>query len=426
MKLLIFFIFSPLLVYSQFFESNLPIVVINTNGKNIVDKPRIVCDMGIINNGTGQINCLTDSFTDYNGKISIEIRGSTSQNFPKKSYAIETQDSLGNNNNVSLLNMPSENDWILYAPYSDKSLIRNFLTFYLGNKLDRYNTRTKYCELVLNGDYKGIYILMEKIKRDKDRVDIARLNKSDIAGDELTGGYIVKIDKFSPAYDKYWISNYSTIGGDRLYFQYHYPKYEDMSNEQLDYIKYFIDDFENSLYSINFSDSITGYAKYIDVLSFIDFYLINEFSRNIDGYRLSTFMYKDKNSNGGKLIMGPLWDYNLAFGNAEYCSGWNTSGWQQDGLCFDLAAVPFWFERLLEDTTYQNKLKCRWHYLRQSIFQEEEILNFIDSMSDYLDYAQKRNFERWDILGTDVTPNYFVGESYDEEIVFLKTGLLNV
>ena len=163
--------------------------------------------------------------------------------------------------------MPSENDWILYAPYSDKSLIRNFLTFYLGNKLDRYNTRTKYCELVLNGDYKGIYILMEKIKRDKDRVDIARLNKSDIAGDELTGGYIVKIDKFSPAYDKYWISNYSTIGGDRLYFQYHYPKYEDMSNEQLDYIKYFIDDFENSLYSINFLIQLQ------DMLSILTFFL---------------------------------------------------------------------------------------------------------------------------------------------------------
>ena len=149
--------------------------------------------------------------------------------------------------------MPSENDWILYAPYSDKSLIRNFLIFYLGNKLGKYNTRTKFCELIINGDYKGIYILMEKIKRDKNRVDIAKLNKNDILGDELTGGYIVKIDKFSSTNDKYWISNYNTIGGDQLYFQYHYPKYEDMSNEQRDYIKYFIDDFENSLYSINFS-----------------------------------------------------------------------------------------------------------------------------------------------------------------------------
>tara|TARA_B100001113_G_scaffold347823_1_gene340803 strand:- start:822 stop:1373 length:552 start_codon:yes stop_codon:yes gene_type:complete len=121
--------------------------------------------------------------------------------------------------------------------------------------------------------------------------------------------------------------------------------------------------------------------------------------------------------------MGPLWDYNLAFGNAEYCSGWNTSGWQHDGLCFDLSGVPFWFERLLEDTTYQKKLKCRWNYLRQSVLRDEEILNFIDSISDYLDHAQKRNFERWDILGTDITPNYFVGESYEEEILFLKNWI---
>ena len=424
MKSLFFFIISPLLVFSQFFESNLPIIVINTNGNDIVDEPRILCDMGIINNGLGEINCLTDSFTDYNGKISIEIRGSTSQNFPKKSYALETQDLKGNNNNVSLLNMPSENDWILYAPYSDKSLMRNFLIFYLGNKLGRYNTRTKYCELVINGDYKGIYILMEKIKRDNNRVDIAKLNKNDISGDDLTGGYIIKIDKFSSTTDKYWISNYNTIGGDQLYFQYHYPKYGDMSNEQRDYIRYFIDDFENSLYGKNFSDSIIGYANYIDISSFVDFYIINEFAKNIDGYRLSTFMYKDKSSNGGKLIMGPLWDYNLAFGNAEYCSGWNTSGWQQDGSCFDLAGVPFWFERLLEDTTYQNTLKCRWYYLRQSVLKQEKLLNFIDSISYHLDDAMKRNFERWDILGTNVTPNYFVGKNYDEEIFFLKNWII--
>ena len=121
----------PIMVFSQFSSSNLPIVVINTNGQVIQDDPRISCHMGIIDNGFGNINSVNDSFTGYNGRISIEYRGSSSQSFPKKAYALETQDSLGNNNNVSLLGMPVENDWILYAPYSDKSLMRNFLTFHL-------------------------------------------------------------------------------------------------------------------------------------------------------------------------------------------------------------------------------------------------------------------------------------------------------
>jgi hypothetical protein len=146
--------FSP----PEYFESsNLPIVMINTLGQTIVNDPRIVCDMGIIYNGEGAINYLSDPFKEYDGKISIEIRGSSSQSFPKKSYGLETQDSLGENSNVKLLGMPKENDWILYAPYSDKSLMRNVLTYKLGNDIGRYAPRTRFCELFINNDYKGVY-----------------------------------------------------------------------------------------------------------------------------------------------------------------------------------------------------------------------------------------------------------------------------
>ena len=223
-----------------FSSSNLPIVVINTLGQTIVDDPRIVCDMGIIDNGFGNINSVNDAFNDYNGKISIEYRGSSSQSFPKKAYALETQDSIGNNNNVSILGMPVENDWILYAPYSDKSLMRNFLTFDLGRKMGNYSPRTVYCELVVNGDYKGIYILMEKIKRDNDRVDIAKLDSDDLAGDSLTGGYIIKIDKYTGTGGTDWLSDFPDIGGGSLYIQYQYPEVNVMQQQQMDYIEYFI------------------------------------------------------------------------------------------------------------------------------------------------------------------------------------------
>ena len=410
--------FVPPLVFSS---SNLPIVVINTNGQIIMDDPRIICDMGIINNGFGNLNLITDTFNDYDGKISIEYRGSSSQSFPKKPYALETQDSLGNNNNVSLLGMPVENDWILYAPYSDKALLRNFLTFDLGRKMGNYSPRTVYCELVINGDYKGVYILMEKIKRDNGRVDIAKLDSDDLSGDSLTGGYIVKIDKFTGSGGTNWISDFPNLGGDPLYIQYHYPEATVMHPQQLDYIENFIDSFEYALAGPYFNDSLLGYAKYIDINSFIDLYIINELSKNIDGYRLSTYMYKDRDDNDGRLTMGPFWDYNLAFGNANYCSGGITSGWEVNGGCG--YNNPFWFERLLEDTIYQNKLKCRWEYLRSKSFAEDSIFNFIDSLVVYLDDAQSRNFQKWNILGSYVWPNYYVGNTYQDEIIFLKNWI---
>ena len=410
--------FNPPVVFSS---SNLPIVIINTNGQNIVDDPRIFCDMGIIDNGFGFPNFINDSLNDYNGKISIELRGSSSQSFPKKSYAFETQDSLGNNNNVSILDLPVENDWILYAPYSDKSLMRNFLTFDLGRKMGNYSPRTVYCELVINGDYQGVYILMEKIKRDNDRVDIAKLDIDDLAGDSLTGGYIVKIDKFTGTGGSFWTSNFPTISGDYLYIQYHYPEAAVMAPQQLSYIESYIDSFENALSGPDFADTLIGYYKYIDVNSFIDLYIINEFSKNIDGYRLSTYMYKDRNSNGGKLTMGPFWDYNLAYGNADYCDAADPVGWEVNTGCGGMN--PFWFERLLDDTTYQNNLKCRWEYLRQNSLDQDSILNFIDSIALYLNDAQQRNFQKWNILGSYVWPNYYVGTTYQDELNFFKTWI---
>jgi len=410
--------FNPPVVFSS---SNLPIVIINTNGQNIVDDPRIFCDMGIIDNGFGFPNFINDSLNDYNGKISIELRGSSSQSFPKKSYAFETQDSLGNNNNVSILDLPVENDWILYAPYSDKSLMRNFLTFDLGRKMGNYSPRTVYCELVINGDYQGVYILMEKIKRDNDRVDIAKLDIDDLAGDSLTGGYIVKIDKFTGTGGSFWTSNFPTISGDYLYIQYHYPEAAVMAPQQLSYIESYIDSFENALSDPDFADTLIGYYKYIDVNSFIDLYIINELSKNIDGYRLSTYMYKDRNSNGEKLTMGPFWDYNLAYGNADYCDAADPVGWEVNTGCGGMN--PFWFERLLDDTTYQNNFKCRWEYLRQNSLDQDSILNFIDSIALYLNDAQQRNFQKWNILGSYVWPNYYVGTTYQDELNFFKTWI---
>ncbi|PJB14215.1 MAG: spore coat protein CotH [Flavobacteriales bacterium CG_4_9_14_3_um_filter_32_8] len=414
----------------NFSSSNLPIVVINTNGQTIQDNARITVDMGIIYNAFGARNFLTDPFNEYNGKITIEYRGSSSQMFPKKPYSIETVDALGNNNNVAIMDMPSENDWVLYAPYSDKSLIRNVLTYHLGENLGRYAPRTKLCELIIDNNYQGVYVFMEKIKRDKNRVDIAKLDSNDLAGDSLTGGYIVKIDKPTSGFGYDWSSPIlpPNAGGQVINYQFDYPDQNEILPAQANYIQTYITDFENALNGPNFKDTLLGYRNYIDVLSFIDFFIINELTRNVDGYRLSTFLYKDKDSKGGKINMGPLWDFNLAFGNANYCDGSFINGWAVDFnyVCSgDSWLNPFWWERLSQDTTYNNQLRCRWENLRLNQLHLDTILNYIDTMALYLDESQQRNFIQWPILGTYVWPNDYIGMTYTSEINYLKNWITN-
>ncbi len=147
--------------------SNLPIVIIHTNGQEIPDDPKIEGHMSIVDNGPGNLNNQYDEPNGYDGFIGIETRGQSTQMFPKKAYGFETRDEEGENLDVSLLGMPEENDWILYAPYSDKSMLRNFITFYMGSKLDVYCSRMAFCEVIVNNDYRGVYILMEKIKKMK-------------------------------------------------------------------------------------------------------------------------------------------------------------------------------------------------------------------------------------------------------------------
>ncbi len=418
---LLFYLLCINLSFAQvnFTDSNLPIVVINTNGQEIPDDPKITCDMGIIWNGDGERNYLSDSFNDYNGKIGIEIRGSTSQQYPKKGYGLETRDELGNNLNVSLLGMPTENDWILYGAYPDKSLMRNEITYALFFDIQDWSPRYVYCELVINDEYLGVYTLMEKIKRDDDRIDIARLDEDDIAGDSLTGGYIIKIDKTTGASSETWISDYQ----DKLKFLYHDPQYDEMQIQQLNYIENYVRDFEDAVYSPEFEDSLVGYRAYINVGSFIDFMLMQELGRTVDGYRSSSFMYKDKDSKGGKLTCGPMWDFNLSYGNADYCEAFDTIGWQYEfaeACPWFNTEPPEWWPRLLEDTTFSNELQCRWLYLRSTILSTEYINNWIDSTAQYLDESQERNFTKWPILGEYVNWNYFVGETYEEEIDYLK------
>ncbi|GAB4131723.1 MAG: hypothetical protein Fur0041_02440 [Bacteroidia bacterium] len=410
--------------YFSINESDLPIFVINTNNQAIPDEPRIMADMGVIWNGDGNRNHLSDPFNHYNGKCGIETRGASSAGFPKKSFDIELWDVNGNDIDSALCGFPKESDWVLSAQYTDKTLMRGMLTFHLFREMGWYAPRFKPVELIVNGEYLGVYILLEKVKRDNDRIDISKLQPTDISGDQLTGGYIIKLDKNSGSSDPGWNSPYLPWpSGDSIYFNFYYPDGATIVPQQSAYIKAYIDSFETALIGPNFMDTATGYRAFTDINSCVDAFIIQEFTKSIDAYRKSFYLYKDRDSKGGKLVMAPIWDYDLTYGNAGFCQGESYTGWQYNFnyVCNgDYWLNPFWFERMTQDSIFNQQVRCRWEELRGTILSEAYLDNWIDSVAGFMNESQGWNFTIWPIQGIYVWPNYYIGANFQEEVDTLK------
>lgn len=427
--LLSFFASISLQAQVQLQTSNLPILVITTeNGVEIPNEPKIAAHLGIIWNGDGVTNHITDPFNDYDGKAGIEIRGSSSQWFDKKNYALETWNPDSTSNNVSLLGLPKENDWVLHGPFSDKSLLRNAMAYTLAGWIMEYAPRVRFCEVVINDNYKGVYILTEKIKRDKNRVNISELTPDVTAGDDLTGGYILKFDKWDGAFSDGFPSLYPPYPGanGQVYYQYHYPAPDEITPQQKSYIKNYVDLMEYTMKSSYFADSLEGYPKFFDVPTLRQFIFIQEIGRNVDGYRLSTFMYKDKDSKDSRLKLGPIWDFNLAFGNVDYCIGPGTYGWGihfNDFCPSDSWSIQFWWLRLWDEPGFQKDLGKNWRDLRATTLSNERVFHLLDSLANMLQVPAQRNFQRWPILNQYIWPNAFVGGSYQAEVNYLRTWL---
>ncbi len=407
----------------KFTSSDLPIVIINT-GSQLLSDTGIIANMGIIYNGSSR-NHTTDTWNNYNGKIKINLRGNSSKNFEKKPYSIETKDASGSDLNVPLLGMPPESDWCLIAAYQDKSLLRIPLTYDLFRRMGNYSPRFKFVEVVINGEYRGVYTLLEKPKRGASRIDISKLTKNDNASPNITGGYILKIDRADEAG---W---YSLLPGNsptnsHFYYEYVYPKDTDITVQQKAYIKNYMDNFENTMNSSSFADQINGYPKYIETNSFVDFFLINELSKNVDAYRLSTYLYKDNISNGGKLHIGPVWDYDLAWHNCNYGNSFSSNGWEYQ-MADTTFPCPTWWDKLYQDSNFVNQVYCRWTQLRQGILKLNNLYTYIDSTALVLNESQQRNFTQWPILGAYIFPNpqNQLNATYQTEISDLKSWITN-
>ncbi|MFH1321713.1 MAG: CotH kinase family protein [Bacteroidota bacterium] len=413
--------------YSQVFtDSNLPIVIINTDGGvAIPDDPRVLATMKIIYKGEGSRNYLTDqndpAYLNYNGRINIEIRGSSSQAVLKKQYGFSTKktDNI-TNNNVSLLGLPNDNDWILYAMAFDASLIRNYLSYNLSRMIGEYASRTIFCEVVINGSYNGLYILLEKIKSGIDRVDVYEIGAGDITFPGVTGGYITKADKTTGGDPIAWeMSSY--LGINDVDFIHELPKPENVKYEQNYYIQ---SEFEKLRISAATGDLSleTGYPSVIDIPSFVDYMIINELAANADAYQFSTYYHKDRN---GKLRAGPIWDLDLTYGNDLFMWGFDrskTNTWQFSNG--DNEGPRFWRD-LFNNQVFRCYLSKRWNQLIQpgQPLNISGIESFIDQSVINISEAVMRENQRWGTVSNHANEILKIKTFLQQRITWMTSGL---
>jgi len=397
--LILVLLLLPLSIFAQSFtDSNLPIVVINTDGGvPIPDEPKVLATMKIIWHQDGSRNYLSDinnpEFLNYDGRIGIERRGTSSQMPNKKPYGLTTlmSDDV-TNNNVSILGMPSENDWILNSLPFDQTGMRDVLSYELSEKLGQYASRRVYCEVVINGSYNGLYVFMEKIKVDKDRVNIQKMDENCYNQPEVSGGYITKTDKTTGGDPVAWtMQGYG--GGwwpETADFIHHYPKPENINTSQHNYIKSVFMDLAEKAGNHNVSIE-NGIPSIIDIPSFVDFMIIGEFASNVDVYAFSTFFHKDRK---GKLRAGPVWDYNLTYGHDEFGNRSRYDVWQFDND--DNNGPKFWKD-LFETIVFRCYFAKRWF----EVTAEGMPLNYnqisarMDELDQLIAEAVVRDNQRW-------------------------------
>ncbi len=376
--------------------THLPIVRIDTMGADIPGKPIYDEDDKVIgytlaSDGTGTIKTAVDVIQNqksYNhesdaavdlGQALFRVRGHSSRRFEKANYLIKFINDDGTNHRVDFLGMDAHQEWALHGPFLDKTLIRNYLSYNLAGEMMEYSPNVRFCELILNGEYRGLYLATEMITAGREG---ARLNLEVNKKDNSFSGYAFRLDWSDGMVDKniYPFLNYTTRA--KTQHQLVFPGVGNVTPELKEAIKDEISLFEKSLYSYDYNNETYGYKNYIDTDSFVDYFLINELTCNYDAGSLSTYMYKDID---GKYKMC-VWDFNSAF-----------DAYQEQAMPTDefMLNSKLWYQMLFMDDEFTDRVIERYRELRKTIFSEDYLFDFIDDTIRYLGPAIERNYARW-------------------------------
>ena len=358
----------------------------------------------------------------YDGAIEIRGRGNSSWGMPKKGYNFDIE------NKTQILDMAPSRQWLLIANFSDKSLMRNYTAYEFSRDLGAaFAPKMRFVDLILNGQYLGTYTIGERVKIDKGRLDFPKINTETTDEYELTGTYVLEINHrgrlrgdeitfTSTMVNRGHHTVWGLAEGDTVVIRQ--PGAHNLSDAAYEYIRDYFNEAEDALFGDNFKDPDIGYRAYLDTASFVDWYLVNELYKNVDGdFRLSTFLYKPR---GEKLHMGPVWDFDLGAGNADYRSCDNPEGWY--------IRTSIWHSRLFEDEAFEREFKDRWNYLKNNGY-FDRFFQRIDDTAEYIRKSAEMNFQRWPILGVYVWPNasyiqpVWERTTYQSEIDYLKEWL---
>ena len=385
--------------------TNLPTVVINTVGAADITSKETEIQSRVYIISDGGTKLLEDGATGVRG------RGNASWGFPKKPYRIKFSEKR------SPLDAPAKaKKWTLISNYGDKTLMRNILAFEVSRRMGM--AYTPYChpvDLILNGEYKGCYQLCDQIEVAPNRVDIKKMEPSDTSGDNLTGGYLIEIDAYAYGESSMFTSNRGTPVTIKS------PDDEKIVSEQSRYIKDFFNAMESAVFASNYTNVSSGYRKYLDLDSFLRYFLVGEFAGNTDTY-WSVYMYKDRNS--GKLYTGPVWDYDLAFDNdnrtypINNLNGYiyNTNGSVASGSVRDMVT-----RIVTNDAAAHKRLVAIWdEACAVRGIDKASLLEYVTKTKALLNESQKLNFKRWKILNDYVHQNPQALGSYDAEVATVE------
>ena len=433
-------------------QTNLPIVFITTNRQTIQRDNYILARMKIIHNGDGQLNygdtvAHRGQTVDYEGYIALKYCGNTSfSNSDKKPFAFRTLESDvlpdygGAKQKVRILGMEKDNKWGFIAPWCDETMIRDVLSFELGRPWFDWVPSARMCEVILDGTYYGVYVLCERVSKGKRRLN---LNDPSVDADgNIVADWHVCVDH---GYDPYYTSKHhpwATLDGSResrytVKYEYDDPdddEFWELPDGTREALHADIDQMEDIFKTTNWLDPEQGYRRLVDHMSFIDYMLSTEVSMNIDGYRLSTHLYK--HSDTRRLTEGidprwktTLWDFNIAWGNANYYGGERTDQWQymmNINNPGDDCPVPFYWYKMLLDDDFVSDLKDRWQAYRQGNYSDQRILATVDSLTTLLtaEGAAERNERAWGIYNrSSIWPLPYYAKNYDDAVSYLKNWI---
>lgn len=408
--------------------THLPLICIDTDGQAIPGKgmrdekgrhlgysttedgkDRITASMQVMDSET-QYNHTTDTPT-VESDIVIHVRGKSSRYFEKSGYRIKLVDKDGENNPQSLLGMDAHQDWALHGPYLDKTLLRNYMMYNLAGEIMDYAPNVRFCEVVINGEYEGVYVLTEIIDAGEDG---ARLSMSVNAKDDTYTGYLLKLDRLLNVESDRLnsLTEYSLRADRDLKLTVEYPGTEKLDDSLKKSIRDDFSRFEKALYSYDFNDEKYGYRTFLDVDSFVSYFLINELSVNYDAGSYSTYIYKD---TSGKYRMC-VWDFNNSCDNYQEISFMTVQHFELQN--------KLWFAMLMKDKDFVNDVISKYKTLRTTLFSDEYLEGYIDDVIDYLGPAIERNNKRWRSAFRDDTLLYPADRNthtYDEAVTQLKT-----